>query len=372
MARQIRNRTKQQRYEERIKAGKKFYLFLFKLFISAAIICSAGLGYLWFWLARYEARSPQGAIRSYLKLVEKRKFDKIYDNNVAYFQELNSEDSVTAYLISIYDNRQTWGMTTSLIESDENRRIYNVYYEKMNICQLELVKPEKSPVWQVRTVNKNGTYQFDSLNQAGFKINGTSIQDHFNSIGASSPAAYADLGLDEKLPDVTRYSISGFIWYPIVEADDPNNTAVIDHSVNTVYIGPKATDEQYAEFAQKIQDTAFAYSQYITKDGTFNNLNQHLYPNTTFYKNMAGFNNQWFSSHNTFEYRNINVHDVMPLGENAFIGSISYDYIVSSSSVTKTYSNSYQLLFIRNSKGVWKLINLVLTDDAPNTSTDDE
>ena len=53
----------------------------------------------------------------------------------------------------------------------------------------------------------------------------------------------------------------------------------------------------------------------------------------------------------------------MPIGENAFIGSISFDYIVSATDVTKTYSSSYQLFFVKNSYGKWRMTNLCILSD---------
>ena len=51
------------------------------------------------------------------------------------------------------------------------------------------------------------------------------------------------------------------------------------------------------------------------------------------------------------------------IGENAFIGSISFDYIVSATDVTKTYSSSYQLFFVKNSYGKWRMTNLCILSD---------
>ena len=73
---------------------------------------------------------------------------------------------------------------------------------------------------------------------------------------------------------------------------------------------------------------------------------------------MNSFDNQWFTTHETISYQNIEISDVLPIGENAFIGSIKFDYVVTATNVSQTYSNFYQMYFVKDKNDEWKCINI--------------
>ncbi|MBR2991382.1 MAG: hypothetical protein IKF51_08020, partial [Solobacterium sp.] len=168
-----------------------------------------------------------------------------------------------------------------------------------------------------------------------------------------------------EMPEVTQYSIGGFIFAPEPEVP-AGYAAVRDHLSSNFYIGRKPTSEQREIFAYNIEETAIAYCRYITKDGTFNALNKHLYPYTEFYYNIVGFNPQWYSAHDSAVFTNVKVYDMLALGENAFVGTISFDYIVSAEDAGRTESSTYQLFFVKNAYGNWRLINLAIVSSSSN------
>lgn len=365
MDRKIRNQIESEKaYSERIKVGRRFYARLFHVFLAAAVICGCGLGYLYFWLIRYESRSTNGAMNSYMKLVSEQKWDEIYSIDTEYFTELNSKDSYISYLKNLYSDATLTNLSYTRTSSDDTtgNEFYDVYSDSSKISSLELTKPDSSDKWKVRTIGNEKSFSFDMLDsKISLSINGVTITSDYPNETDQVPYAFQDLGLDSKMPSVTRYTISSFIGTPEITLSGSDSAmAVKDSTSDLYYIGEKPTDDQYAEFVTEIEDTAFAYCKYISQDGTFYQLNKHLYPNTTFYNNMAGFNNQYFSTHNSIDFQNMTFTDVMPIGDNAFIGSISFDYVVTATDVSKTYSNSYQLFFVKNSKGLWKLTNLAL------------
>ena len=349
-------------YEDRVRAGKEFYITLLKVVLCCSIIFASGLGYLWFWLSRYERQSVNGAMSEYVKKVGKHKWHEIYQEDIENFVELNDEETYTKYLVWLYGDRNVSGMTFSFSGKDNYSSYYDVYYQQEKICALEVRKPENSSVWKVRTVSQNHTYTFDVLEDTTFSINNNVITEDYSHSEDNIPKAFEGLNLDSKMPLATRYSIGSFISAPEIETSSDYIT-IRDYSSDHFYIGKAPTSEEISEFSKEIEETAIAYCKYITKDGTFYSLTQHLYPNTDFYYAISSFDNQWFSSHNSIEFQNTKIYDIMPIGENAFIGSISFDYIVSATDVTKTYSSSYQLFFVKNSYGKWRMTNLCILSD---------
>ena len=361
---------KKSSYNDRVKAGKDFYIALLKLVLCCSIIGATGLGYLWFWLYRYEAKSVNGAMSSYIKKVGEHKWSEIYQEDIENFVELNDEETYTSYLVWLYGDYNVSGMTFSFSGKDDYSSYYDVYYQQEKICALEVRKPERSQVWKVRTVSQNHSYTFDVLEDTEFSINNNEITDSYSHTDDNVPKAFENLGLDDEMPTVTRYTIDSFISAPTIQTSS-DMMSIRDYSSDHFYIGRKPTNDELEEFNTEIEDTAVAYCKYITKDGTFYSLTQHLYPNTDFYYAISSFDNQWFSTHDSIEFQNTKIYDVMPIGDNAFIGSISFDYVVSASDVTKTYTSSYQLFFVKNSAGNWRMTNLYILSDSSSDSSSD-
>ncbi|MBR2669257.1 MAG: hypothetical protein IKE36_05615 [Solobacterium sp.] len=364
------SKVKKKTYAERLKINKSFYLWLLTYILFAIIVCAAGLGYLWFWLERYEARSVNGAMTRYMQMVGNREWDEIYDEDVGYFLELNDRKTYQKYLIWLYGDANVSGMTFSYSTSDAYSDYYDVYYQQEKLCALEVHQDKESDSWKVRTVSQNNYYTFDVIEDGtDFRINDVLIDDTFEHEDVHIPMGFEGFGFEDRLPNTKRYRIGGFIQAPELSLTNKNYTYVLDHTKNNFYLGRKPTDEEIEYFTKEITDTAIAYCKYITRDGTFYSLNQHLYPNTPFYYNILGFDPQWFSPHDRIEFNNIEVFDLMPIGDDFFVGSISFDYHVIASDVSKTYSSTYQLFFAKNVYNQWRMCDMAIIFD---NSADEE
>ncbi|MCR5372778.1 MAG: hypothetical protein K6E41_04860 [Solobacterium sp.] len=348
-------------YKERAQVGQTFLSHLLTVCAAAILVCAAALAYLWFWLDRYEKHSVNGAMTNYMQLVANKQWDEIYEMDVENFVELNSKEVITSYLTYLYADCNMNGMTFSYAGEDGYSAYYDVYYQQKKLCSLEARKPEGSSVWKVRTVNQNHTYTFDVLDGTPFSINGNEITDFYIHEDRPAPLEFADLSME--MPETVRYTIGGFIYAPEPEVP-AGYIAVRDYLAPHFYLGRAPDSIQQEEFSRNIEETAIAYCRYITKDGTFNALNQHLYPYTEFYYNILGFNPQWYSAHDSAVFTNVKVFDMLALGGNAFVGTISFDYIVSAEDAGRTESSTYQLFFVKNSQGNWRLINLAIVDSS--------
>ena len=353
-------------YSEQLRIGATFYSHLLRTFIACISIGIITCGYLWFWLYRYEKQSVNGAMLQYVNDVYNHHWDKIYYDDARYFQELNNKDAVTQFLL--YTMEQTdmkpGGCTFVWIEGDDVTQYYDVYYRQSKIFTLETTKPENSNVWKVRALIGAQNYDFETLEGSTFRINDIPITDRFSHELQLVPGGFRGYDLDPLLPTVTCYHVRNLVGEPAITLENEDDIAVRDHSAYRYYIGPKPTPEQYSDFANLINDTAMAYCQYITEDGTLYDLKQHLLPGTVFYDAVNSFDNQWFSTHESIAYQNIEISDVLPLGENAFVGCIKFDYVVTAANVTQTYSNFYQMYFIKDSNDEWKCINIYTVSDS--------
>ena len=363
MGRQIEGKNKvevknKKAYSEQLRSGARFYSNLLRVFISLVVLCTIAVVYLYFWLYNYEKHSINGALTQYVKDVTDRKWDKVYRDDQRYFTELNTKEAVTDFLFYVYGDKKPGGMTFSWADEDDTYQYYDCYYRQSYISTLQIVRPENSRVWKVRTLIGSNNYQVETLNSSAFRINSIPITPDFKHDAEVVPGPYEGYELDEQLPKVTRYYIGNIVGVPAIEPEDSRNIVVRDYTANRYLIGPRPDPSQYSEFAGMINDTAMAYCQYITEDGTLYELKQHLLPGTVFYDAISSFDNQWFTTHESIDYQNMQIHDVMALGDEAFMGSISFDYVVTATNVQQTYSNFYQMFFIKDRNGDWKCINI--------------
>lgn len=345
-------------YSEQLRFGARFYANLLRVFISTILIGTITCGYIYWWLYRYEKQSINGAMTQYVKDVTDRKFDKVYYEDSRYFTELNTKQAVTDFLLYVYGDKKPGGMTFSWMAGEGDTQYYDVYYRQSYIATLECVRPSGSKVWKVRTLIGSMNYDIDILDGSSIRINDIPITTEFSHDDNVIPGAYEGYDLDSLLPKTTRYHIRNLVGEPAIVAEKSIDVVVRDHSAYRYYVGPKPTPEQYSDFATLVNETAMAYCQFITEDGTLYDLKQKLLPGTEFYNAVSSFDNQWFTTHESIEYQNLEVSEVMPLGENAFIGSIKFDYVVTATNVSQTYSNYYQMFFIKDSAGEWKCINI--------------
>lgn len=358
-------------YQRRAAIGVRFYRSLLGVFLVTVFICTVGLGYLYFWLARYEKQSVTGAMRSYMQQVQNREWDSIYETDTTYFTEFNSEDAVASYLLTLYGNVKASGCAFSLMSIDSNTgyRYYDVYYQQEKVGTLECQKPEGSSVWKVRTIVSGGSYSFDVLDGSTFSINGITITSDYADGESHIPYCFEELDETEteNLPSVTRYTVESLVWEPDLEVAS-GDIAVRDYSSLQYYIGKAPTSDQLEEFSTELQDTAIAYSNWITEDGTFYNFVKHLDTSTSFYQDMLSFNNQFFSTHYSNEITDIKVYDVIALGDDAFLGDISFTQTATNENGSRSSSCNYQIYFILKD-GSWKAtrINNINTDSSDGT-----
>lgn len=355
-----------------MQAGEKFYHYLLRIVIVTIGICAVGLGYLYIWLQRYEKRSINGAMTNYMYAVQNHKWDRIYKDDTTYFTELNSQEGMQAYLLTLYGNVKAGGTTFAWVETNEETgmRYYDVYYQGNKVGTLECVKPEGSEEWKVRTVVTGGTYTVDVIGRADFTVNGYDVEDSLPSEGGHIPWFAEGMGIDNLMPETTRYTIENLVSPPVLSTTSSNDVIVRDYSGNHFYIGPQADSESMEEFKETTQETAEAYSKFISEDGTLYNLLSYLYPNTNFYTAMKGFNNQYFSTHNSIEFLNMEIDEIMPFGDYAFFSTISFDFHVTSDTTERTSPTKYQIHYVK-SNGQWLATNIITVSSDKEFSEED-
>lgn len=343
--------------KQRSKVQKKFYISLIKAFMVTNILCFSGLGYISYRLIKYEENTPEGSIRSYLKLVEKEKYEEIYKESKLVFAQFNKKEDYISYLKEYYNNKDL--ANAKFIKqsySNEEFLYYNINNEDNELISTVQLK-EIDNKYHVRTLTSIWNFDFDVVDNIQFSINDLIVDDGYITEKDTVSNAFANMNNTKDVAKVTRYHLDNFVNIPTIEVLDDSNIAVKDVIKDQFYIG--YVPENKKEYEEILLKMAQTYSKYITEDEKFYNLRKLLLKTTKFYQDISTFNNGWFSVHDSIEFRDIEIYDIVLLDENSFIGTVKYDYDVIAKNKIQTYPIVYQMMFIKE-KDTWLCTNLLL------------
>ena len=351
--------------KERLKinsSNRHFITFLFQLFIGLMILSLVFMFFTWKILENYESKIPNGAMTNYVNLLEKKNYDKIYDQSQVLFTQFNEKEPYIEYLKSVYDgvdlkkaifNKNNYSNDTYLY--------YDMVVDKQTISTLELTFNEEKDRWNVRTVVKAKNFYIENFTDSEVFVNGVALNEDYIVHQDVPSDAYSNLYDVNRAPLVTRYHVDNLVIEPTVTTSDPNNVVVVDALSDRIYIGNKPDPEKEQFMTGLIRDTAMTYARYISEDATFAELDEYLYSKTDYYKAISGFVNRFFSTHDSYRFENMEIRDLVCYGEDeGFSGTISFDYIVTIEGVkSQTYTSTYQMTFL-NLSGHWLCTNILL------------
>lgn len=348
------------RYSRKAMRRRILIRALRNTFLFTETIVLAVLFFLYIWLRRYEAATPYGAFSKYLDLLAKKDWNTVYDNYSTIFPQFNTREDYCNYLENMYGYVDFSQVTYEQQDySDESFIYYNLSYNGTTISTVELCK-DHDGVWQARTTSSLQTYTFDVVDtNAKFYANNVLIDDLYLRKETDCIYSYYNLHNLNDCLNVHQYVVEGFVNAPTITAD-PGYIAVHDALKNYIYVGYEPDSEEKEVYTGLIKNVASAYSRYISEDGTFYNLRIQLHPDTEFYDAISSFDNSWFSTHDSYDFQNMEIYDLVKLDDDTFMGTIEFDYVVKifSSNKTSTYHNIYQLCF-KKVNGTYLCTNLV-------------
>ncbi|MCI6272244.1 MAG: hypothetical protein MR601_04780 [Erysipelotrichaceae bacterium] len=348
---------KRKSVRDRSKVERSFYFKLLMAFVITNLIGVLILGYISYRLRKYEEATPTGAIRAYLELVKNKDYDKIYDESKLVFAQFNPKEDYTNYLKSIYENVDLDSATFARQSySNDEFSYYNIKINNETISTVQLKKDDK--LYHVKTLSSVWNFKFDVADNIEFSINEQLVDNGYISETDVKTNAYTNTQDQSNVPNITRYHLDNFVNIPKVVTNNNDYLAVKDFIEDQFYIGKIPINEEKIELEELIQKTAETYSKYITEDETFYNLKKLLNKNTTFYEGISSFYNGWYSSHESVDFLNTEIYDVIKLSDNAFIGTIKYDYQVIAKDKTQNYPTTYQLFFLKENDK-WLCTNII-------------
>ena len=348
-------------------SNQQFLYFLLKLFLALTILGSAVLFLTWKVLENYEKSTPNGAMSSYVHLLQAENYDKIYEKSSIIFTQFNEKEPYIEYLKSIYEGVDLKkAVFSKKAYSNDTFLYYDMMVDRQKVATLELIYNEEEKQWNVRTVTDARNFYIEVFGDAQVYVNGIRLNENYITERNVSSEAYSNLFDLNQAPLVTRYHIDNLVGIPTVTTqDDAQYSVVKDALQDCFYIADRPGGAMEEVMRTRIRDTAMTYAKYISEDTRFSDLQQYLYRRTDYYKAISSFVNRYFSTHDSYRFDNMHISDLISYGEDVgFTGTISFDYVVTiEREKSQTYSNTYQMTFL-NVSGKWLCSNLVIANQS--------
>ena len=344
----------------------KYWIGLLALAIVLAIVIWALLGWLGRSLASYELHTPNHALNQYFQQLEAGAYDTLQPAAEAVFTpDENSgwEDyfAIIAARFSAPADSLTYRRTAAR-DLGENLQLYSVYSGDEKLGQVYLVPDEASESgWAVyATIDYLGGYTITAPSTVTVLMNGEALPQ---SSGTAS-------GIDDifgLLNDQSAVPAKTLTYQTEPTLNAPTFTATsalggectvdVDMETHTVTITAAPTAEQQQAYAEVLETTAKAYSDFITEDLTFSGLKPYLYPEAELYTNLQEYQWGWYLTHESREFFDVEISDLQAMSDTLFTGHIEFTVNVHRGAQLHVEKPSYDMAFI-NSNGQWLLCGI--------------
>ncbi|WP_312640892.1 hypothetical protein [Hydrogenoanaerobacterium sp.] len=349
-----------------IPVKKKKYRFLIGLGIFFAVLLIAiagGLFYLWGYLERYEANTPNAALQRYVDLLKAGDYETIYATSGFEETRFAGKEEYINYIKTLYKGKLDNASFIKKASKTPDTQLYDLYLDKKRAGSLEVVPSAVGSAhrWAARApLNYFGSVTIDAPSHVKVLVNGKELTGSEIISRDRAVEYYKGVHQQELAPKQMRYEVKGLLLPPTVTAQKNSGEPcmVAETSKTNYYVLAPVNTAKQKQHQELLEKAAKTYAAFITQDASFSELWQYLNVQTEFYNAIKDFYNGWYIPHDSYECRNIKISELTEFSENDFTGNISFDYVIKKGTQEYVYPSSYQLSFIKLEEQ-WKLVNIV-------------
>lgn len=335
------------------------------LIILCMIMLFCALASLWSYLEKYENSTPQSYINQFLSYVENGDMNTLMKSVGVKNTEFFSEKDYGKYL----HNTLGAEMNKVLVDemgSDEsgNKQLYHLHLNEKEGITLALTKQQsKNKMSQYLIAQIDLPYKELTVfapEHATILANKIKLGEQHKLKEQKSIQGFQTLNNQALAPKMVSYKISGFLELPTITVDGMDKNAYHIETKNNVVTITTAPEVSIKE---KIEETAIiaskAYANFVSHDGEFDTFKQYVLKETSYYKAIHNFDNQWYVSHNGVAFENVVITNTTAYSDECYSTEVSFDYIVSQNKLRRTYATKYKLYFLKEGSS-YKIVNLEL------------
>ncbi|MBR2339068.1 MAG: hypothetical protein IKA63_06340 [Clostridia bacterium] len=360
------------------KKKRGFLIGLGVYFSILLILIGVAMWFLNGFLVDYEATIPSFALDQYVQWVQDKDYESIYDH--AEFEEttLVTKDEYIAYLERIYAGTPNEITLRQRVSAQENIQEYSVYYDdkRMSIIYLSSREEEGKTRWQVTTKLVYqpeltlicGTDNQLLLNGEDISLLGFTPEEIQETVfsGAKDAAVY---------PTVYRYTLSGFLNEPRIEATSLNGSScevVRDENDPTLFrLKHPISAENKLQLEELATTAATTYAKFIAKDETRKNFLKLVYKDCAFYDTIRNFNNEWFNDHDSYEFKDLKVLNGFQYSDSDYTCEVTFRPVYTRKGKEIDARNAHYRVHFLRIDDQWLLTSLSIVADAGTTTDSD-
>lgn len=340
-----------------IKKQKLFYKGLASSFFVCMATLFMFLAWIWGFLARYEAATPEAALKDFTTLVQNQNYDEIFSRGDYMVSEFTTKQAYVEILKKTYPPTAPIHFTKTMPKTGQKR--YQAHINEIPVGYICLKEPQITgdPLIAYAEIEANYSVTINAPPFASVYLNDKLLNDE---IAPKEKIVEEHLkNLDEEVrPYKYQYKISNLLEKPIVNAkiDNGSTCQVIEENgvINVITLPP---EEEKMQFETLLTQVAQTYAAYTSRDASFTDLSKFLIEDTTFFQAMKTFYNGWYIDHESFAYENLQVLNIEQLSENLICGDIKFNYIINQGKNVHNFPSHYKILFLKTDGG-YKVQNL--------------
>lgn len=335
------------------------------LVIVLSIIFFSLIALLWSYLEKYEQSTPQAYIKQVLSYIDDGDNSDLMKYLGVKETEFFTSSDYKKYLKQILPNDLEKVIITE-IGTDESgkKQLYKLSSQQEknndeNEIILALTKHEdKSTYYTAEHINlKYQDFIINAPSHINIIIDDKKLSEK-QKINKNIIEGFSTINNKNLTPQINSYKITGLIKTPEIKLENIDKSEydiIIKNNVATITTIPNAQLKQQIEQTAKLASKA--YANFISHDGEFKEFTQYVLTDTSYYKTVCNFDNQWYVSHDKALFENAVTSNTIAYSDNCFSCEVSFDYVVIKNKIRRVYQTKYKIYFIKDGKNI-KIVNL--------------
>jgi|GEM_PF-4569306 len=357
--------AKKARYAKK-KPDKKRSFFKWGLLGFGAlniVIIIAAFSFLWGYLEEYEASRPRTAVEEYLVLLQQKDYPAAFSKASFEKNEFLDEGVMTRHIERTLGEDLSHAIVTEVAgyeNTDERKCDIVVDRKKLRVHLKNSGRKSRHnfPVWEMSLESPpSQKLTVTAPAQAKIMMNGKELPERFRKPETTPVASFSTLKNPALAPRTAFYEVNGLFEQPEITATLDGVPAQVTTDGTTVTVSATPPENTLNSYQKLAEDAAKVYAAFITKDNSFTGYKKYLHTETTYYDEVKGFYNGWYSDHEKNGYENIKHGKTESYGESAFTAEISFDYFIMRNGKKSVFPSSYVLSFLKKD-GKMLLVNL--------------
>lgn len=321
------------------------------------ICCAAGgaaLFWLWGALERYEASTPEAAILRNIQMVQGDvEYEVPADLLPSRFANAQQYRAAARDLVGQmpaqrdelrFLKKESGDVVRYIVEDEDGTRADFVLYPKENGWDAWLQVPSLAAV----TVR--------APEGVALALDGLRLDEDEPAQTQPVPG-FEELG--EQAPRQCVWQVEGLLELPELAAQSELGACTVQWETPlsaTVTVQPD--DRDAAELEAFFGDCARRYARYVSADLSFGELSGRLVRDTQLYESLRTFDSSWYVSHDSTDFEEFAISELVWHGPDAASGTVRFNYIVYKQGLRpRSYPSEYRMHAVRQDGG-WKLLNL--------------